>query len=98
MWRWVVDLEGALPVPTEVLATCHSFLVDDDCGRPVGVVEEVVVDAHSSTPVRLLVKPGWRGKGLTVGVHEVLEIVPGGRRIVVVCRTAHLPTAARRRG
>ncbi len=90
-WRWVADLEEALPDPGEVLAACHSFLVDDDCDRPVGVVEDVILDAQLSAPVRLLVAPGPRDQRMSIGIHEVLEVVPGSRRIVVRCRNGHRP-------
>jgi hypothetical protein len=35
IWQWVVDIDPGLPTLTEVLASCHDFLVDDDCGREV---------------------------------------------------------------
>lgn len=73
----------------DVLATCHGFLVDDDCGRPIGVVEDVVLDADSAAPVQLVVTTGWRGRRSTVSVDEILEVIPGIRQLVIGCRNGH---------
>ena len=61
---------------TEVLASCHDFLVDD-CGREVGVVEGVDVDPDSAAPERLRVVQGWGRRRTTISIDEVIEVTPG---------------------
>jgi hypothetical protein len=96
VWQWVVDVDARLPALVEVLAICHGFLVDDDCGRAVGVVEDVVTEADScGGGVRLVVR-SWGGQRVAVPVGEVVEVAPGGRRVVIACRVGHLPRAERR--
>ena len=78
---------------TEVLASCHDFLVDD-CGREVGVVEGVDVDPDSAAPERLRVVQGWGRRRTTISIDEVIEVTPGERRLVIACRDGHdLPQA-----
>jgi hypothetical protein len=89
VWQWVVDLNPGLPALTEVLVNCHDFLIDDDCGREVGVVEGVDIDPNSAVPARLLVVQGWGRHRTTVSVDDVIEVVPGERRLVVACRAGH---------
>lgn len=89
--QWVVDVDPGLPALIDVLANCHGFLVDDDCGRAVGVVEDVGVDPDSAAPVRLLVVQGWGRQRTTVPVDEVIEVAPGGRRLVITCPAGHRP-------
>jgi hypothetical protein len=91
VWQWVVDVHPGVPALTDVLAGCHDFLVDDDCGRPVGVVEDVAMVPVSAGPARLLVVQGWGRHRIAVPVDDVLEVVPGGRRLVITCRTGHRP-------
>jgi hypothetical protein len=91
VWQWVVDVDPGLPALTDVLASCHDFLVDDDCGRAVGVVEDVVTVPDSAGPARLLVVQGWGRHRMTVSVDDVVEVVPGGRRLVITCRAGHRP-------
>jgi hypothetical protein len=91
VWQWVVDLDRGLPALTDVLAGCHDFLVDDDCGRAVGVVEDVVVAADPAGPARLLLVRGWGRQRVTVPLDEVVEVAPGGRRLVIACRDGHRP-------
>ncbi len=92
VWQWVVDVDPGLPALTDMLASCHDFLVDDDCGRAVGVVEDVVMAPDSAGPARLLVVQGWGRHRMTVPVDDVVELVPGGRRLVITCRTGHRPS------
>jgi hypothetical protein len=85
VWHWVVDVDPGLPALTDMLATCHSFLVDDDCGRLVGVVEDVELDPDSAHPVRLLVVLGWGRQRIMVPTEDV----------VVACRDGHRGPARR---
>jgi hypothetical protein len=89
VWQWVVDVDPGLPALTDVLAGCHGFLVDDDCGRAVGVVEDVVMAPDAAGPARLLVVQGWGRQRMRVPLDDVVEVVPGGRRLVITCRTGH---------
>jgi hypothetical protein len=89
VWQWVVDLDPGLPTLTEVLASCHGFLVDDDCGREFGVVEGVDVDPDSAAPERLRVVQGWGRRRTTVSIDEVIEVTPGERRLVIACRDGY---------
>ena len=75
MWQWVVDLDPGLPAPTDVLVNCHDFLIDDDCGREVGVVEGVDIDPNSAVSARLLVVQGLKRHRTTVAVDDVIEVV-----------------------
>ncbi|HEX6757055.1 MAG TPA: hypothetical protein VF086_01380 [Propionibacteriaceae bacterium] len=86
VWQWVVDIDPGLPTLTEVLASCHDFLVDDDCGREVGVVEGVDLDPDSAAPEGLRVVQGWGRRRTTVSIDEVIEVTPGERRLVIACR------------
>jgi NhaA family Na+:H+ antiporter len=95
VWQWVVDVDSGLPALTDMLATCHGFLVDDDCGRLVGVVEDVELDPGSAYPVRLLVVLGWGRHRIMVPAEDVIELAPGGRRLVVACRAGHRVPARR---
>jgi hypothetical protein len=95
VWQWVVDVDSGLPALTDLLATCHGFLVDDDCGRLVGVVEDVELDPGSAYPVRLLVVLGWGRQRIMVSAEDVIELAPGGRRLVVACRAGHRVPARR---
>ena len=94
VWQWVVDVDGELPALNDVLAACYGFLVDDDCGRAVGMVEEIVVDRESAVPVGLVVAPRRGRQRFTVRVDEVLEVTPGSRRLVTACRGEHLLRSA----
>jgi hypothetical protein len=85
VWQWVVDLTG-LPTLTDVLVNCYDFLVDDDCGRDVGVVERVDMEPDSAVPRRLHVVQGWGRHRSTVPVDDVIEVAPGERRLVIACR------------
>ena len=103
VWQWVVDVGPGLPALTDMLATCHGFLADDDCGRLVGVVEDVELDPGSAQPVRLLVVQGWGRQRIMVPAGDVIELAPGERRLVVACRAGHRvparrPEAAQRAG
>jgi hypothetical protein len=89
VWQRVVEVDAGLPAVSDVLAGCHGFLVDDDCGRAVGVVEDVVMAPDSAGPARLLVVQGWGRQRITVPVADVVELVPSGRRLVITCRTGH---------
>jgi hypothetical protein len=89
VWQWVVDLDPGLPTLTDVLVNCYDFLVDDDCGREVGVVEGVDMDPDSAAPERLLVVQGLRRHRTTVSVDELIEVAPGERRLVIACRAGH---------
>jgi hypothetical protein len=40
---------------------------------------------------RLLVVQGWGRQRMAVPVDDVVEVVPGGRRLVITCRTGHRP-------
>jgi hypothetical protein len=91
VWQWVVDVDPGLPALTDVLASCHDFLVDDDCGRAVGVVEDVITAPDAAGPALLLVVQGWGRHRMTVPVDDVVEVVPGGRRLVITCRSGHRP-------
>ena len=95
VWQWVVDVDPGLPALTDMLATCHGFLVDDDCGRLVGVVEDVELDPDSAHPVRLLVVLGWGRRRIMVPTGDVIELAPGGRRLVVACQAGHRVPARR---
>jgi hypothetical protein len=95
LWQWVVDVDPGSPALSDVLANCHDFLVDDDCGRAVGVVEDVGVDPYSAVPVRLLVVQGWGRQRTTVSADDVIGVAPGGRRLVITCRTGHRTRQAR---
>jgi hypothetical protein len=96
VWQWVVDVDAWLPALTDMLATCQGFIVDDDCGRAVGVVEDVVLEADSSGRARLLVVQGWGGQRIAVPVDQVMEVAPGRRRLMTACRLGHLPRVGRR--
>jgi hypothetical protein len=89
VWQWVVYLDPGLPPLTDLLVNCHDFLVDDDCGREVGVVEGVDIDPNSAVPARLLVVQGWGRHHITVSVDDVIEVAPGERRLLVACRAGH---------
>lgn len=82
-WQWVVDIDESLPALTEVLATCNGFLVDDDRGRAVGVVDRVVTDPEPSGLACLLIVQGREGQPIAVPVDDVLEVAPGTRRLLV---------------
>jgi hypothetical protein len=88
---WVVDIPVGRQALSELLAACQGFLVDDHCGREVGVVEDVVVGTDSQGPMRLLVVQGWGRRRIAVSVEDVIEVDPGGRRLVALCRSEHLP-------
>lgn len=89
VWQWVVDLNPGLPTLTDVLVNCYDFLVDDDCGREVGVVERVDMEPDSAVPGRLQVVQGWGRHRITVSVDDVIEVAPGERRLVIACRAGH---------
>ena len=89
VWQWVVDLNPGLPTLTDVLVNCYDFLVDDDCGREVGVVERVDMEPDSAVPRRLQVVQGWGRHRTTVSVDDVIEVAPGERRLVIACRASH---------
>jgi hypothetical protein len=89
VWEWVVDLDPRLPTLTDVLVNCYDFLVDDDCGREVGVVEGVDMDPDSAVPGQLQVVQGWGWHRTTVSVDDVIEVTPGERRLVIACRDGH---------
>ena len=89
VWQWVVDLNPGLPTLTDVLVSCHDFIVDDDCGREVGVVERVEMEPDSAAPRRLQVVQGWGRHRTTVTVDDVIEVAPGERRLVIACRAGH---------
>ena len=74
---------------TELLVNCYDFLVDDDCGREVGVVERVDIEPDSAVPGRLQVVQGWGRHRTTVSVDDVIEVAPGERRLVIACRAGH---------
>jgi hypothetical protein len=95
VWQWVVDVDSGLPALTDMLAACHGFLVDDDCGRLVGVVEDIELDPGSANPVRLLVVLGWGRQRIMVSAEDVIELAPGGRRLVVACQAGHRASARR---
>jgi hypothetical protein len=88
-WRWVVDVQPALPAPTDVLTNCCDFLVDDDCGRTIGVVEDVVMYLHRPVAAWLLVVTGWGRHRIMLPVDEVIAIAPAERRLVICCRAGH---------
>jgi hypothetical protein len=89
IWQWVVDLNPGLPTLTDVLVNCYDFLVDDDCGREVGVVERVDMEPDSAVPGRLQVVQGWGRHRTMVSVDDVIEVAPGERRLVIACRAGH---------
>ena len=89
VWQWVVDLNPGLPTLTEVLVNCYDFMVDDDCGREVGVVERVDMEPDSAVPGRLQVVQGWGRRRTMVSVDDVIEVAPGERRLVIACRAGH---------
>lgn len=91
VWQWVVDVGPGVPALTVLLRCCYGFLVDDDCGRAVGVVEGVVVGADEADPMLLLVVQGWGRRRIMASTDDVLEVAPGGRRLVIACRDGHLP-------
>jgi sporulation protein YlmC with PRC-barrel domain len=72
-----------------VLATCHGFLVDDDRGHEVGVVEDVALDPISKQPTQLLVaqRPG---RHVTLTIDDVIEVAPSERRLVTASGAGHL--------
>jgi hypothetical protein len=78
--------------PADDLADCQFFLVDDDCGRAVGVVDDVVGSGPGG-PARLLVAPGWGRRRVAVPAGDVVAVVPGRRLLVVACRTGHRSVA-----
>jgi hypothetical protein len=80
-WRLTADSVAAQPVPTQWLASCHSYLVDDVAGRPVGVVDDVV--PHATAGLALMVVAPRRCR-LVVPVTDVVGIEPGDRRLTVV--------------
>jgi hypothetical protein len=89
VWQWVVDLNPGLPTVTDVLVNCYDFLVDDDCGREVGVVERVEMEPGSAVPGRLQVLQGWGRHRTMVSVADVIEVAPSERRLVIACRAGH---------
>jgi hypothetical protein len=88
-WQWVLDLNPGLPTLTDLLVNCYDFLVEDDCGREVGVVERVDMEPASAIRGRLQVVQGWGRHRITVSVDDVIEIAPGERRLVIACRAGH---------
>ena len=80
-WRPTVDVAAAWRGPAHWLANCHSFLVDDLAGRPVGVVDDVVT--HQLAGAAIVVAGQRRGR-LIVPVTDVVELEPGERRLTVV--------------
>jgi hypothetical protein len=91
VWRWPVEADPTLPRLAQVLAGCHGFLIDDDCGRAVGVVEDVVREPGSANPTRLLVVQGWGRRRITVPVDDVVRVKPEARRLVTRCAAGHRP-------
>jgi hypothetical protein len=53
------------------------------------VVERVDTDPDSAAPGRLRVVQGWGRRRITVSIDEVIEVTPGERRLVIVCREGH---------
>jgi hypothetical protein len=88
-WRWVVDVQPALPTPTDLLTNCRDFLVDDDCDRTIGVVEDVITYLHRPVAAWLLVVTGWGRHRIMLPVDEVIAIAPAERRLVICCRAGH---------
>jgi hypothetical protein len=95
VWQPVVTLVGGVPIPSRVLARCESFLVDGECGRGVGVVEEVMHNGDREDPVALVVVQGWGRHRVVLPVAAVVELAPGERRLTVACPTGHASTCRR---
>jgi hypothetical protein len=85
----VAEGQPRLPSLSELLARCHDFLVDDDCGREVGVVESVAMDADMTIAASLQVVQGWGRHRIMVPVEEVIEVAPGERRLTIRCTADH---------
>jgi hypothetical protein len=88
-WYWVAEVQPRLPSFSELSARCHDFLVDDDCGREVGVVENVATDPDKAVAASLQVVQSWGRHRIMVSVEEVIEVAPGERRLTIRCRADH---------
>jgi hypothetical protein len=65
------------------LGRAEGFRVDGP-GGTVGVVERVLPLADGSGPDRLVVKGRFRRRRLTVAARDVIDVLPGARRVLVV--------------
>lgn len=82
-WEVVLDVDVVDEQPGYWLAHAHDFLVDDDTGAPVGVVEDVELDERGRA-CRLTVATGRLGRRCElVPCEDVVEIVPEQRLLVI---------------
>ncbi|MGH3319816.1 MAG: PRC-barrel domain-containing protein [Streptosporangiaceae bacterium] len=83
-WHVTGPFEVDAYSPGRRLAASHGFLVDDEADRPVGVVDDVLVNEDDGSAIALVVVCGWSGRRrLAVPVDDVVTILPGKRRLVV---------------
>ena len=69
--------------PAYWLDHCHGFLVDSP-GGSVGVVDDVITAGDSDRAEGLVIATGWFGRRrITIGVNDVREIDPRGRRLAI---------------
>jgi hypothetical protein len=74
--------------PLSLLADSHGYLVDAMPDEPVGIVDDVVLDAEG-TPVALLVSCGRFGRQqCSIPVADVHDVRPRDRRL----RVRHKPS------
>ncbi len=86
----MVEAGAGLPALTDLMVSCHGYLVDDDCGRAVGILEDVFADAEPSHPIRLLVVQGWAGSNSSHPPTRSSKVAPCARRPMFNCCDGHL--------
>lgn len=81
----VVVTTGRLDLDAErCLSESEGFLVHSASGDPIGIVDDVRVDARSGKAVELDVCAGWFGRHrITVQAEEVVAILPGTKRLIL---------------
>jgi hypothetical protein len=86
----VTRFEGTSPVARYWLANCKGFTVK---GGAHGIVEQLIHDADSLVPTRLVVRTRTRRKTI-VPAREIESVVPANRVLVVERRRErrHVPT------
>ena len=87
-------MDGPGGRPSWWLANSLGFLVDDDGGQPVGVVEEIQMDFEGH-PRALVVVQGWGRRSIVIPIEAIVEIAPTDRRLTVVRGEYPPPATAR---
>jgi hypothetical protein len=83
--------------PLRLLADSHGYLVDAMPDEPVGIVDDVVLDAEG-TPVALIVSCGRFGRQqCSIPVADVHDVRPRERRLRVRRAPAGAATSLGRR-